>query len=183
MKQVMQFAAGAVLCFVLVGYWVRATAQQPIAPEAFNPAVCAQLNVNWRASAPLQSVTLPPLQGCATRTSNGFPVPDPNCTPGAINPTLTITVLRDPRFTTRCVRDAATQGEEKVTTYDWYRLRHPSNNSGQGQVCELDHLISLERAGPTRWTTYGPNAGRLTLHSRNGFSRRGIRSRISWRCK
>ena len=101
MKRMLQFAAGAVLCFVLIGYSVRATAQQPIAPEAFNPAVCAQLNVDGRASAPLQPVTLPPLQGCATRTSNGFPVPDPNCTPGAINPTLTITVLRDPRFTTR----------------------------------------------------------------------------------
>jgi hypothetical protein len=59
MKQVMQFAAG-VLCFALIGYWGRATAQQPIAPEAFNPAVCAQLNVDGRVSAPLQAVALPP---------------------------------------------------------------------------------------------------------------------------
>jgi hypothetical protein len=62
MKPMLQFAAGAVLCFVLVGYWVRATAQQPIAPEASNPTICAQLNVNGRASAPLQPVTLPPLR-------------------------------------------------------------------------------------------------------------------------
>jgi hypothetical protein len=159
MKRVMQVAAGAVICFALIGCRVRAIAQQPIAPEAFNPAVCAQLNVNGRASAPLQPVTLPPLQGCATRTSNGFPVPDPNCTPGAINPTLTIDVLRDPRFTTRCVRDAATQGEEKATTYDWYRVRHPSNNSGQGQICELDHLISLELGGADTLDNIWPQCG------------------------
>jgi hypothetical protein len=158
MRRKLQFAASAVLCFGLIGYWVHAAAQ-PIAPEAFNPAVCAQLSINGRASAPLQPVTLPPLQDCATRTSNGFPVPDPDCTPGATNPTLTITVLRDPRFTTRCVRDAATQGEEKATTYDWYRLRHPSNNSGPGQICELDHLISLELGGADTLDNIWPQCG------------------------
>jgi hypothetical protein len=39
---------------------------------------------------------------------------------GAINPTLTIAVLRDRSFTTRCVRDAATTEEEKATIYKWY---------------------------------------------------------------
>src|SRR3974390_1975593 len=120
MKQVMQFVAGAVLFFTLIGYWDSATAQQPIAPEAFNPAVCAQLNVDGRASAPLQAVALPPSQSCTTSIRNGFPVPDPNCTPGAINPTLTIEVLRDRSFTARCVRHAATNEAEKATTYESY---------------------------------------------------------------
>jgi len=147
MKQVMQFAAGTVLCFALIGYWDRAIAQQPIAPEAFNPAVCDQLNVDGRASAPLQAVALPPSQSCTTSIRNGFPVPDPNCTPGAINPTLTIEVLRNHSFSTRCVRDMATKEFEKVATYDWYGLQLPSNNNGQSQICELDHLISLELGG------------------------------------
>jgi hypothetical protein len=77
----------------------------------------------------------------------GFPVPDPNCTPGAVNPTPTIEVLRDRSFSTRCVRDAATKEVEKAATYDWYGLQHPSNNSGESQICELDHLISLELGG------------------------------------
>jgi hypothetical protein len=129
MQQVMQFAAGTVLCFALIGYWDRAIAQQPIAPEAFNPAVCAQLNVDGRASAPLQAVALPPSQSCTTSIRNGFPVPDPNnCTPGATNPTLTIEVLRDRSFSTRCVRDVEV---EKAATYDWYGLQPPSNNNGK----------------------------------------------------
>jgi hypothetical protein len=159
MKQVMQFAAGTVLCFALIGYWDRATAQQPIAPEAFNPAVCAQLNVDGRASAPLQAVTLPPSRSCTPRTSNGFPVPDPNCTPGAINPTLTIEVLRNRSFSTRCVRDVATKEVEKAATYDWYGLQHPSNNSGESQICELDHLISLELGGADTLDNIWPQCG------------------------
>jgi hypothetical protein len=52
-------------------------------------------------------------------TSNTFPVPDPNCTPGAVDPTVTIAVLRDRRFTTRCVRDVATNAMKKATAYAW----------------------------------------------------------------
>jgi hypothetical protein len=58
---------------------------------------------------------------------NGLPVPDPNCILGAINPTLTIEIPRNPRFTTRCVRDAATQEEDKATTCEWCHLEHPAN--------------------------------------------------------
>lgn len=76
-----------------------------------------------------------------------LPVPDPNCTPGAINPTLRVEVLRDPGFTIRCIRDTATPEEEKARTYDWYNLPHPADNSGESQTCELDHLISLELGG------------------------------------
>jgi hypothetical protein len=107
MKRLMRVTA-AVLCFSLTGYWGPANSQQPNAPEVLRPAICDQFTVDGRASTPLRAVTLPPLQTCTTHTSNGFPVPDPNCTPGAINPTLTIEVLRDRRFTTRCIRDSAT---------------------------------------------------------------------------
>jgi hypothetical protein len=110
-------------------------------------------------STPLRAVAPPPSQSCTTRVSNGFPIPDPNCTPGAINPTLTIEVLRDPRFTTRCVRDAATKEEEKVTTYEWYHVARPSNNSGENQSCELDHLISLELGGAETLDNIWPQCG------------------------
>jgi hypothetical protein len=104
-------------------------------------------------------VTLPPPHGCATRTSNGLPVPDPNCTPGAVDPTVTIAVLRDRRFTTRCVRDGATNAEEKATTYAWYNLPLPSNKSGANQICELDHLIPLELGGADTLDNIWPQCG------------------------
>jgi hypothetical protein len=159
MKPVMRVTAGAVLCFALAGYCGPANSQQPDAPEAFRPAICNQFSVDGRASTALQTVALPPQQSCRTRISNGFPVPDPTCTPGAINPTLTIAVLRDRSFSTRCVRDAATKEEEKATTYEWYRLPHPSDNSGENQICELDHLISLELGGADTLDNIWPQCG------------------------
>jgi hypothetical protein len=158
MKRLMRVTA-AVLCFSLTGYWGPANSQQPNAPEVLRPAICDQFTVDGRASTPLRAVTLPPLQTCTTHTSNGFPVPDPNCTPGAINPTLTIEVLRDRRFTTRCIRDSATQEEEKATTYQWYNLAHPGNYSGESQICELDHLVSLELGGADTLDNIWPQCG------------------------
>ena len=139
MKRLMRVTA-AVLCFSLTGYWGPANSQQPNAPEVLRPAICDQFTVDGRASTPLRAVTLPPLQTCTTHTSNGFPVPDPNCTPGAINPTLTIEVLRDRRFTTRCTRDSATQEEKRAlaTVRAWKkRLEHQAhsramNRGGRG---------------------------------------------------
>jgi hypothetical protein len=159
MKRVMRVTAGAVLCLALTDYWCAANSQQSIAPEAIRPEICDEFDVDGRASAPLHDVTLPPSQSCTTLTRNGFPVPDPNCTPGAVNPTLTIGVLRDRSFTTRCVRDAATKPEEKARTYDWYRLVHPANNSGESQTCELDHLISLELGGADTLDNIWPQCG------------------------
>ena len=130
MQRMTRVTIGAVLCFALTDHCGPANSQQPIAPELLRPPICDQFNVDGRASAPLRTVSLPPQQTCTLHTNNGFPVPDPNCTPGAINPTLTIEVLRDRSFTTRCIRDAATQEVEKATTYEWYNLPHPSNNSG-----------------------------------------------------
>ena|SRR5579863_379051 len=87
---------------------------------------CDQFNLDGTASTPLQAVTLPPTRACSPRMSNGFPLPDPNCTPGAINPGLTVDVLRNPDFRTRCVRGHATTEEEKATTYEWYGIQHPA---------------------------------------------------------
>jgi hypothetical protein len=117
------------------------------------------LHIDGRASTPSHPVALPPRQACITPTRNGFPVPDPNCTPGAINPTLIIEVLRDRGFTTKCVRDVATKEEEKARTFDWYDIPHPSNDSGEAQICELDHLISLELGGADTLDNIWPQCG------------------------
>jgi hypothetical protein len=159
MKRVMQVTAAVALCLGYAGSWSSANSQQPTAPELFRPAVCDQLNINGRASTPLHRVALPPQQACTTLIRSGFPVPDPNCTPGAINPTLTIEVLRDPSFTTRCTRDTATKETEKTTTYEWYNLPHPTQNSGESQVCELDHLISLGIGGADTLDNIWPQCG------------------------
>jgi hypothetical protein len=57
------------------------------------------------------------------------------------------------------VRDAATQEGARATTYEWYNLPHPSNNSGENQVCELDHLISLELGGADTLDNIWPQCG------------------------
>jgi hypothetical protein len=159
MNRVMQVTGGVALWFGCAGYWCSASSQQPSPAELLRPAVCDQLHIDGRASTPLRPVALPPQQACTTPTRNGFLVPDPNCTPGAINPTLTIEVLRDRSFTTECIRDVATMEEEKAITYEWYHLDHPSNNDGDDQICELDHLISLELGGADTLENIWPQCG------------------------
>ncbi len=123
------------------------------------PINCDQLHIEGKASSALNAVTLPPTQTCTTRTSNGFPIPDPSCTPGAVNPTVTLDVLQDTKFRTRCVRDQATTEHDKTVTYDWYKTKHPSHNSGASQTCELDHLVSLELGGADTLDNIWPQCG------------------------
>ena len=42
---------------------------------------------------------------------------------------------------------------------EWYNLPHPSNNSGEAQICELDHLISLELGGADTLDNIWPQCG------------------------
>jgi hypothetical protein len=96
---------------------------------------------------------------CQTGTRNGFPIPDPNCTPGAINPTVSEAVLRNPGFRTRCVRDCVTSIGGKSATYDMYGISHPAHNMGATQTCELDHLVSLELGGADTLDNIWPQCG------------------------
>lgn len=132
---------------------------QPVDAASNKPVDCTKFHIDVTAARPLQMVALPPPQSCNARKSNGFPIPDPNCTPGAINPTLTADVLRDPTFTTKCVRDNATSASQKAQTYNWYRIAHPKNNQGATQTCELDHLISLELGGADTLENIWPQCG------------------------
>jgi hypothetical protein len=138
---------------------MRATTPQPLAAAV--PDVCTRFRVDPKASDPIRAVTLPPSGTCKPVMKNGLPIPDPTCSPGAINPTLTLAVLKAKGFTTDCVRDRATSATEKQKTYDFYKIEKPAHNKGPAQVCELDHIISLELGGADTlenlWPQCGPN--------------------------
>jgi hypothetical protein len=91
--------------------------------------------------------------------ANGLPVPDPKCTPGAINPTMTLSVLTAPDFRTECIRDQATSAEKKKQLYGRYDITEPPNNEHDSQVCELDHFISLELGGADTLDNLWPQCG------------------------
>jgi hypothetical protein len=107
-----------------------------------------------------------PVDGaCTVRSSHGYPIPDPQCTPGGINPTVTVTLLRNPDWKTRCIRNCQRSEAEKHIAYDWYGIQKPRPNSGNRQVCELDHLVPLELGGADGlgniWPECGPDEATL----------------------
>jgi hypothetical protein len=150
------------------------------------PPNCSHFNIDARASQPLRAVTLPPAEsGCHTRLLNGLPVPDPKCTPGAINPTITAEVLRDPAFRTACVRQQVTAEHEKAQTYNWYSIPHPVNNGRGSQSCELDHLVSLELGGADTLDNIWPQCGPpgMPLAQRYFKQKDIVENFLSWRVK
>jgi hypothetical protein len=110
----------------------------------------------------------PTADSCQVRMNAGFPMPDPRCTPGGVNPTVSIDVLRDRQWRTRSVRNCASSEAQKHAEYLWYDIEKPRINSNQDQVCELDHLVPLELGGADGlgniWPECGPDA--VTLNER-----------------
>ncbi len=128
-------------------------------PSSAEPAFCSQFGIDSSASESLgHAISVSP-QTCTTRMSNGFSLPDSECTPGAVNPTVTVEVLRDSGFRTACVRGHASSAAEKNHTYQRYAIEHPDQNTGQTQTCELDHLISLELGGADTVDNIWPQCG------------------------
>ncbi len=146
------FAATTALCVIAT-----------VPSYARGPINCA--DVEPTASHPLANVQLPPAQVCTPHASNGLPVPDPACTPGAFNPSVTADILGDASYSTSCVRNRVTSESDKHVTYTWYGLSMPADNRGQNQVCELDHFIPLELGGADTldniWPQCGPDAATL----------------------
>jgi hypothetical protein len=118
--------------------------------------ICAPFHLDTQASVPLSPVTA---KTCTVRMSHGFPIPDPACTPGAINPSVTETVLKDKTFLTGCLRNNATSEGQKETTYAAYGITKPAQNGGPNMVCELDHLISIELGGADTLDNIWPQCG------------------------
>lgn len=136
--------------WLLVAVISSATAHASVSCRGVDPA----------ASEALASVETPPAETCKPRMKRGFPLPDRTCTPGAINPTLTLDVLTDEKnFRTSCVRDGATSAIKKNSTYSWYAIKKPKNNTGQKQTCELDHLVSIELGGADTLDNIWPQCG------------------------
>jgi hypothetical protein len=132
------------------------------------PAECPQ-EIDVKSDKPVKAgVSLPPAKKCKLTRKNGFPEPDPACTPGAINETLTLEVMEKTNFKTACVRDRAESAEMKEATYTWYKISKPANNTQQNQVCELDHLISLELGGADTLDNIWPQCGpsKVVLNAR-----------------
>jgi hypothetical protein len=117
------------------------------------------------ADKPLAAVSVPPGHVCKPRMSRGFPLPDPTCSPGAVNPTVTLAILRTAKnppatgFRTSCVRDKGSTSSQKNATYAWYKTPHPANNTGPNQTCELDHIVSLELGGADTVDNIWPECG------------------------
>jgi len=140
-------------------------------------ADCPVLSVNPRASRPRgRAANRAP---CRVQTRNGLPLPDPKCTPGAINPTVTLAVLRDKSFRTGCVRNCSTTPKGRPATYRRYGIQHPKGNSGRNQICELDHLVPLAIGGADTIETFGPNAVRPAERCASAISSRRMWSRIT----
>ena len=102
---------------------------------------------------------------CTPSTRRGYPVPDPRCTPGGINPTVTAQVLEESGWKTRCIRDCESSESEKHAAYSWYGMIPPRRNSGENEICELDHLVPLELGGADGlgniWPECGPDTATL----------------------
>ena len=129
------------------------------------PAAANCFSIDPKADKPLAADTLPPTHACQARMSHGLPIPDPTCSPGASNPTITVQILRTATqppatgFRTSCVRDKATSAHAKAATYDWYGVPHPAHNTGASQTCELDHIVSLELGGADTLDNIWPECG------------------------
>jgi hypothetical protein len=103
---------------------------------------------------------------CRVLLKGDTPIPDPKCTPGAINPTITIEMIQDGTFSTKCVRSQGTSAAEKASMYEFYGISRPLQNYGETQSCELDHLVPLDLGGADTldniWPQCGPPSVPLT---------------------
>jgi len=142
----------------------------PSSPTTTSNGACAISSIDPASAENLTTWTQPAAGQCATQIKNGFPVPDPSCTPGAVNPTLTLDVLRDSAFRTGpCVRDKATSAAKKYVTYSWYKTTKPPANTGANQICEEDHLVSLELGGSDTLANIWPQCGPASVALNDRF--------------
>lgn len=117
--------------------------------------------IDPKASVPLAPVAADHAPGsCHIRfAKNGMGLPDPACSPGAINPTLKVSVLLNPAFRTGKVRDKLTSAAAKRRVYLWYGITPPKGNAGPNQVCELDHVVDLASGGADSLDNLWPECG------------------------
>jgi hypothetical protein len=89
----------------------------------------------------------------ARGTTAATSLPDPACTPGAIDPALTKDIICAPGFTTRTVRPPNSQTDKaKTILMRDYTVTGPANY-------ELDHLVPLELGGANTYSNLWPELG------------------------
>lgn len=142
----------AAICVAAINFAISSAQAAP-------PKQCKNFNVDVLASRSLERVTLPPSGRCVPRMRNGFPIPDRRCTPGAVNPTITVALMKTKGWTTKCIRNQATSATQKRKTYAWYNIPPPRNNTGKTMTCELDHVISLQLGGADTLDNLWPQCG------------------------
>jgi hypothetical protein len=145
------YIAHLALSFVLVFTVFRqATSARPA--KKYSCESCPVPEIDGRASTPLGTVTKP--SGCKIRKGAAdLPMPDPACTPGAINPTVTLDIVRSGRLRTGCVRNCVTTQFQKGVEYDRYGVHKDR------ETCELDHLVPLKLGGADSLDNIWPQCG------------------------
>lgn len=137
-------------------------------PEKERALSCQEAGTTC-SSQYFQSWREPQARNCSTSIKNGYPLPDPHCTPGGVNPSITIDTLQDHDWRTGCVRNCETSEAQKHVTYEWYGIQKPQHNSGGNQVCELDHLVPLELGGADGLGNIWPECGPDSTALRNRY--------------
>jgi hypothetical protein len=145
------------LCLILLGMHPRQMSMA--SPAKITCGTCPVGGIDPHASKRLSNENGFIGGPCSVRVKNGFPLPDARCSPGAINPTITLAILKDPEFRTGCIRDCATSSSQKANTYGAYGIAHPARNSGNSQTCELDHVVPLELGGADTLDNIWPQCG------------------------
>lgn len=89
--------------------------------------------------------------------------PNPQLTPGAVNPALTDDVLRSPGFTTKDYRDVPESIKKQV--YAEYHM----DPKKAPCPCEVDHFLSLEIGGSNDITNLWPQpySGKWNAHDKD----------------
>nr|WP_211178053.1 hypothetical protein [Pseudonocardia acidicola] len=129
-----------------------ASASPPPTAAAGAPPVAAALAVG-RATTPM-----PTPNTCRVGSQDGQPLPDPSCTPGAINPAVTQADIQSTICTSGWT--ATVRPSTSVTS----RMKAESARSyglPAGEKGEYDHLVSLELGGApddprNLWVEPGP---------------------------
>jgi hypothetical protein len=145
----MKLASVLVVSVSLVSFASGQTAHKPIH--------CPTLDTS--GDTPMQTVALPPATKCSTSSKDSFLLPDPTCTPGAVNPSLTLDVLKNKSFTTKCVRDMATKPAEKAKTYRWYHIPKPRITTALFKCANSTISFLWNWEARTLWTIFGRNVG------------------------
>lgn len=98
------------------------------------------------SAAPSTAVQRQPHAGaCHDRGTTAAPLPDPGCTPGALNPAVTQATLGRticvPGWTRTVRPPSSVTGPEKLASMQAY------GDAGPARAYEYDHLVSLELGG------------------------------------